>query len=176
MSILSDEIREAYAVAPRDRIVWYTVEMRHPAFEIPIRLVTGRRRGVPLVATLEASAPLNAGEAVQFEPFAFRFTPPGVDSNGPTPARAIVDNISGALIEKLDLTLTDNRPIEVTFRVFRDDDLSAPGDIVRGLFLTDVEVTSTRVMGELRYREVATQGFPLRRFDAGSFPALFFQQ
>lgn len=175
MSIVSDEIREAYAVAPRDRVVWQTVELRHPAFEVPVRLVRGRRRGVPLVATLESNAPLNAGEAVSFDPFAFEFIPPGQDSNGPTPARAVVDNISGALIEKLDLTLTDNRAIEVTYRVFRDDQLNAPGDVVRNLFLTDVEVTASRATGELRYREVATQGFPLKLYSRDLFPALFVQ-
>jgi hypothetical protein len=174
-ALLDAATQEAYAVAPRNRIVWQTVELRHVTFAIPVRLVTGRKLGNPLTVTLEANAPLNPSEAVVFEPFAFEFIPPGEDANGPTPAKAIVDNISGALIEKLDLTLTDNRPIEVTFRAFRDDATSAPGQIVHGLYLTDVELTSTSATGELRYKEVATQNFPLRIYDKSLFPALFVQ-
>lgn len=177
MATLSDAVSEAFAVAPRNRVVWQTVELRHVAFEVPVRVVTGRRRGQPLTATLEAGAPINGGEAVTFEPFAFRFIPPGVDDNGhATTAKAVLDGVSGSLIEKLDLTLQTDKPIEVTFRTFRDDETAAPGQVISGLFMTNVEVTATAATADLRYKDTVSQGFPLGVYSKALFPALFVQQ
>ena len=36
---LSDALREAYASAPVGEVIWHTLELRHPAFAAPIRVV-----------------------------------------------------------------------------------------------------------------------------------------
>lgn len=51
---LSQAIKEAYASAPVSTIIYNTIELRHPAFSTPVRLV---RDYANLTATLEATAP-----------------------------------------------------------------------------------------------------------------------
>lgn len=171
--LLSDAIAESYASAPRQHVLWHTVELRHASFGAPVRLVSGRDIGDPLTAVLEPQAPLNPGEAVQFEPCGFSFVPPGQSESGPTAAKAKIDNVSGRLVPLLDLTLDSGDPIEVTYRVFREDETGVPGQVVTGLFLSQVQLTQQSATGELRYREVATQAFPLPIYDQEQFPGLF---
>ena len=60
-STLSQALKEAYAAAPTSQIVYHTLEIYHPAFTQPIRVV---RDFVDLAATLEATAPRNASQTV----------------------------------------------------------------------------------------------------------------
>jgi len=51
-STLSQALKEAYASAPSDLVIYHTLELRHPSFTSPIRVV---RDYADLVATLEVS-------------------------------------------------------------------------------------------------------------------------
>ncbi|MGN2393239.1 DUF1833 family protein, partial [Pelomicrobium sp. G1] len=55
---LTAAIREAYASAPANEIVYHTLELRHPSFTQPLRVV---RDWDTLTARLEESAPVDAG-------------------------------------------------------------------------------------------------------------------
>ena len=60
---LSAAIKEAYAVAPSDVVIYHTLEIRHSSFATPIRVV---RDNATLSATLEAGdAPDNARRRVE---------------------------------------------------------------------------------------------------------------
>ena len=74
---LSQAIKEAYASAPANVIIYHTMELWHPAFTDPIRVV---RDYDDLTATLESTAPRNAGESVTFIAFNFDFTKPEVSA------------------------------------------------------------------------------------------------
>lgn len=66
---LSEALKEAYASADSEIIILHTLELRHPAFvdenglPTAIRVV---RDNVNHICRLEESAPLNAGQDVEF--------------------------------------------------------------------------------------------------------------
>ena len=66
---LSEALREAYASAPSDVVILHTLELRHPSFiddnglPMAIRVVRDNQN---LTARMEGTAPLNAGEMVEF--------------------------------------------------------------------------------------------------------------
>lgn len=89
-STLSEALKEAYASAPSDVILLHTLELRHPTFvddhgnSTAIRVV---RDHINHTCTLENSAPLNHGEAVEFIAMAFDLELPPVNN---TPTRPFV--------------------------------------------------------------------------------------
>ena len=76
---LKDAIREAYASAPSKEIDLLTIELNHPAFTQPLRVV---RDNETLTARLEDTAPENPGETVDFLPYAFDLELPEMDEYG----------------------------------------------------------------------------------------------
>lgn len=87
---LSAAIKEAYASAPTDTVILHTLELRHPDFVAPIRVVNDHAN---LTATLEATAPANPGAAVEFIRFAFRFTLPELMTSGMPEIEIEIDNV-----------------------------------------------------------------------------------
>lgn len=166
---MTAEMQAAYASVPEGVVILHTVEINHETFEAPARLVANSDEDI--VATLEADAPLNAGEAVTFNAVSFNFTEPGFDDDGPTPAKAIIDNASGHIGALMKLTRTASSPVTVIYRAFRSDGLTLPGQVIRGLELSEVEISHNRAEGSLSFPEISDQNFPRRIYD-DLFPAL----
>lgn len=167
-------LQEAYASAAADEDIIVTVELNHASFvDGPVRFVTGQ--DVDLVATLEATAPHNAGEAVTFKAMAFDFIPPGVNENTPTPAQVKIDNVSGEVARIMRQTITGNAPVQVIYREYAASDLSQPGQYVYGLELKKVDVTALTATGELGWPEVQEQAFPRQVYDKKRYPAPYVQ-
>ena len=76
---LSAAIAEAYASAPVDQVVYHTLEIWHPSFSVPIRVV---RDTEALDARIEAGAARDAGEVVTFTAYAFDVVPPDQTAEG----------------------------------------------------------------------------------------------
>ena len=121
-STLSEALKEAYASAPSDVILLHTLELRHPTFvddhgnSTAIRVV---RDHINHTCTLENSAPLNPGEAVEFIAMAFDLELPPVN-NTPTPEISVtIDNVSTEMIAYLDrlslFTITGSRKMRGGF-------------------------------------------------------------
>ena len=89
---LSLALREAYASAPSDVVILHTLELRHPSFvdddsqPIAIRVVRDNQN---LTARMEATAPLNAFEMVEFIAMGFDLELPPVDT-APVPLEGVV--------------------------------------------------------------------------------------
>ena len=116
-STLSEALKEAYASAPSDVILLHTLELRHPTFvddhgnSTAIRVV---RDHINHTCTLENSAPLNHGEAVEFIAMAFDLELPPVN-NTPTPEISVtIDNVSTEMIAYLDRAIETQDMIELT--------------------------------------------------------------
>lgn len=128
-STLSEALKEAYASAPSDVILLHTLELRHPTFvddhgnSTAIRVV---RDHINHTCTLENSAPLNHGEAVEFIAMAFDLELPPVN-NTPTPEISVtIDNVSTEMIAYLDRAIETQDMIELTYRPYLSDDLTTP--------------------------------------------------
>jgi len=120
---LTEAIREAYAYADDAAVILDTVEIYHPAFSEPIRVVADR---ADLIATLEDDAPRNAGEAVTFRAFAFRCSDPGVDDQGRPRFTLELDNVSREIIQWVQAASESTMPVEIIPRRYLDVDLTGP--------------------------------------------------
>jgi len=102
---LTAALKEAYASAPSNVIIYSTLELYHPTFTSPIRVV---RDYNDLVVNLESDAPRNPGDLtnattttntkVTFVAFNFDFTRPEVSSQGIPQVTITLDNVDRAIV------------------------------------------------------------------------------
>lgn len=99
---LSEALKEAYASAPSDVILLHTLELRHPSFvdengePTAIRVV---RDNINHICTLEDSAPLDAGKAVEFIAMGFDLELPPVEAIPVPEITLTLDNVSTEIIQ-----------------------------------------------------------------------------
>lgn len=158
-------MEEAYASAPRGATIIDVLSVDHDGWDAPLHLALGIE--APLAVTLED------GSSATLNPCAFEITPPGFSDQGPTPGRVSIDNVSGHLVEPFDEAIEPGTPIVVTYRTFRSDDLSAPGDVILGLRLREAELSATSAEGELDFEQVSDQAFPRQTYTLGEYPSLW---
>lgn len=170
---LTSAMEEAYASAPSNVVILHTLELNHPTFSDPIRIVTGDE-GIPageyVLLTLEN------GIEVWFTAMAFDVIPPGYDDDGPTAGRIRIDGVSGLLLPYLENVAVNAGNIAVTYRAYRSDARFEPGDVISGLKLKRVDVSATAVEAEIGFDEVGTQAFPRLTYDIDTYPSLFGSQ
>ncbi len=175
-TLLSQALREAYASAPSDVVILHTLELRHPSFldddgePIAIRVV---RDNQDLTARLEASAPLNGGQMVNFIAMGFDLELPPIDT-APVPEISItLDNVSREIVKHLDAASDSQSKIEVTYRPYLSDDLEGPQmEPPFTLVLTEVSADIMRVTGRARMLDVGNKAFPSETYNAIRFSGL----
>lgn len=168
---LSAAIAEAYASAPVDQLVLHTLELHHPVFTTPIRVVRDR---LPLDARLEATAPAHAGEIVTFTPYAFDLTPPDQTTTGSPQCVIEIDNVGLDILTQLRLAIREADPIQVIYRAYLDSDaLDGPeNDPPLRLELQQVSATPLRVRGIAGFPDLLNKAFPRLDYDVDTFPGL----
>lgn len=168
---------EAVAVAPDHRVLLETLEMRHSAFRdaagqpYALRIVNDRAE---FIGTLEATAPMDAGQAVPFEPLPVRIAGPDETDSAETPSIGIaIDGVSGHAAAQLDLAVQTLEPVYVTVRYYASDDPSGPAMLpVLTMILRDVEVGETQVTGRLAMGDPANKAFPRKEYLPSQYPGL----
>ena len=173
---LSLALREAYASAPSDVVILHTLELRHPSFidddnqPMAIRVVRDNQN---LTVRMEATAPLNAGEMVQFIAMGFDLELPPVDT-APVPEIFItLDNVSREIVTHLDRAAESQDKIKITYRPYLSDDLEGPQmDPPFTLVLTEVSADASRVTGKARMLDVGNKAFPSETYNALRFTGL----
>lgn len=172
-STLSDAIREAYASAPSDVVIYHTVEIRHSSFAVPIRVV---RDLVGLTATLESSAPADASTAVYFQPFAFDLVPPEVSMEGAPRLVLEIDNVSREILASIELAMATPSLLEVTYRAFLSGDLAAPAnDPPTHMTIFQISATPMRIRAVCGMQDINNKRFPAEEYSAEAFPGLVAQ-
>jgi len=167
---LSDAIKEAYAVAPRGLVIYHTLELNHATFTEPLRVV---RDNVDLNATLEDSAPHNAGEEVTFVGYAFDFTKPEVSSQGIPQMRIIIDNVSRHINAALEGALGSTDLVTVIYREFISTDLSGPqNDPPITMQIIDVTADVFRITATCGFPGLMNRKFPTEEYNAENSPGL----
>lgn len=167
---LSQALKEAYASAPANVVIYHTLELNHPAFTTPIRVV---RDFVPLTATLESTASANAGEAVTFAAFAFELTKPAVNPNSVPQITIEIDNVDRSIVANIEAALTTTDLVTVTYREFLSTDLSAPQNNPP-LTLTVMSVSATvfKITATAGFPTMQNKRFPTTEYDATTYPGL----
>lgn len=172
-SALSDAIREAYACAPSDAVIYHTLEIAHPSWATPIRVV---RDFDNLTATLESTAPYDPSTAVLFLGFAFDVIPPEVSAAG-TPQLVIeIDNVSREILANIEIAMATPDLLTVTYRAFLSSDLSGPqNDPPMTLTIFQISANPMRIRAVAGFNDVVNKRFPSETYGAEDFPGLMLQ-
>ena len=147
---LTQAIREAYAAAPANVVIYHTLELWHTAFTTPIRVV---RDYADLTATLEYTAPRNPSAAVTFVAFNFDFTKPEVSATGVPQITITLDNVDRAIVANIEAAMGSTELVSVIYREFISTDLSAPQNN------PPLAMTILNVVADV-FKVTATAGFP----------------
>lgn len=172
----SEALAAAYASAPEDEIVFDTIELLHPSFmdagvNVSVRAVNDH---TPLLATLEATAPMNPGVEVEFKPIGFRFVrPPETESANLPEVELQVDNVSRILVPYLDQAKESRVPITLIWRPYLLSDLSGPHmDPPLQLTLRSIGGDMSTMTARAGFTDLANRRFPASEYTAKKFPGL----
>jgi hypothetical protein len=147
------------------------MEFLHPTFTDRPRIVADRQN---FLGILEADAPYNAGELVQFAAMPIEVLLPeeNMESAAPTVTMRL-DNVAGILTPYLNMALETLDPIEVIIREFASDDNSAPARLppIR-MVVRSASVGETSVTLQAAYSDPANRGFPTKDYIATQYPGL----
>ena len=157
--------KEAYANADDTRVMLYTLELMHPSFTQPLRIVADND---PLTAEIET------GDTVEFTPFFFSIKRPPI-SEEPDPSLQItVDNVSGFMTPYLDIASRSGDSIHVMFRPFLidegDDSITRLSSIK--LAIRNASATMTSVTLTAAHINPANLPFPKENYTSDRFPGL----
>lgn len=170
---LSEALREAYASAPADEVVYHTLELRHAAFTQPIRVV---RDNADLTARLEATAAENPGEMVTFVGFGFDLVKPELSATGVPQCSIEIDNVSREILANVELAMTGIDPIMVTYREYLASDLEGPqNDPPMTLTIISISADVFRVRAVAGYPDISNRRFPREDYTTERFPGLVAQ-
>lgn len=170
---LSQAYAEAAAIAPASRVLLDTLSFAHPTIgaATELRFVADHQ---DLTATIEAGAPIQAGQAVTFTRCGFSVQKPAeADSEAAPQLRIGLVGISQAVARALDVAVTSGTPVEVTHRVYASDDTTAPAVLpVLRMDVVSAEVTDTAVVFVCQYRDPANTAFPRVTYTRAQYPTL----
>lgn len=169
-STLSLALKEAYASAPAGVVIYPTLELRHPAFSTPIRVV---RDFSQLDARLEIGAPLDSGALVTFVGFNFEFTKPDVNADGVPQISIEIDNVDRSIINNIEAAVSTTDLVRATYREYLSTDLSAPQNNPP-LHMTILAISADmfRVRATAGFPDLMNKKFPTTEYDSEVFPGL----
>jgi len=174
----SDAIKEAYASAPVDVVIWPTLELNHPTFNEPARVVVDQGElmpGDPPVwgrrLRIEAGAPVDAGQLVTFLACNLTATLPAADEKQAPEMSISLDNVPGLLMQALDQAVTTSDPIDVIYREYMADDPDTVHFKLDGLTLRRVTATMVRIEGKAGFLDLFNRQF-LTDYTSQEFPSL----
>ncbi|KAF0174087.1 MAG: hypothetical protein FD162_1322 [Rhodobacteraceae bacterium] len=168
---LSAAIQEAYASAPVDQVIYHTLELWHPAFSAPIRVV---RDFNAIDARIEAGAARDAGAVVTFVAFAFDIVPPDQTTSGVPQCVIEIDNVSREILAQIDLAVVSAEQIKAIYRAYLSDALleGPENDPPMELTLISVSATPFRIRATAGFPDLVNLKFPKLDYELETFPGL----
>lgn len=169
-SSLSAAIREAYASAPASEIIYDTIELWHPAWSQPVRVV---REWNTLTAKLESTAPRDASQWVVFTPFSFDFSRPDVTSGALPEIVVTIDNVGAELVAYIDAAANSADKVELIYRPYLESDLTVP-HINPPLTFTirEIGVDVLKITARAGFTDLGSRKFPNQLYTSERFPGL----
>jgi hypothetical protein len=161
---LSQAIKEAYASAPSDVIVYHTLTIDHPNFTQPIYVV---RDTVDLVAHLETDV------QVTFVRYAFDLVKPEVSATGVPQCTITIDNVSREILANIQLALQSLNKITITYREYLSTDLSGPqNDPPLTMTVLSIKADVFRITATAGFPDLVNKKFPAQEYTSERFPGL----
>jgi hypothetical protein len=128
----------------------------------------------PLQATIEADAPLNAGEEVTFKPVAVRVVMPAESEDSRDPRAQIeIDHVTRLLSPYLREAAASMEPVRLIARSYLPSDTSAPHEMPPlRLELTGANGDNTTIRISAGYGDILNFPFPAVRYTPEDFAGL----
>ncbi len=161
---------EAMATAPANVDIYDTLELQHPTFDEPVRVVADVIDD--LVLTLEDGATFNGGEAVTFSAVSFIAEVPAYAEGKAPECQVTIDNVARLLIPYLNNAITVRADLTVVWRQFRSDMTDAPCYGPVTFTLRRVTVNGTRVTGTAKLDDLVNMKFPRKIYTIAEYPGL----
>ncbi len=167
---LKDAIREAYASAPSKEIDLLTIELNHPAFTQPLRVV---RDNETLTARLEDTAPENPGETVDFLPYAFDLELPEMDEYGKPQITITIDNVGRDIMNYVEAAVRTRYKIDVIYRVYLKSDPNGPqNDPPMVMQIDSITANVKSITLVAGFADLSSRVFPKQMYTLEQFPSL----
>jgi hypothetical protein len=170
---LSVAQQEAYARAKTSVLNVYAIELRHPTFVEPLRVVSLKE---DLTVTLESNAPVDASAEVVFSALAMRLREPDINSEADTTFNVQIDGVPGAVQPYLAAANKTIYPIEATTRIYLYDLATAStiggAAVVMHLQVRSVQVSKTSVSLTMGFTNPANRSFPSQLYTPETNPGL----
>ncbi|MGX7950488.1 DUF1833 family protein [Oleidesulfovibrio alaskensis] len=167
-------IAEAYASAPANSRILYTIELRHPAFTEPVRVVhwpiEEPEPGVHTL-TLEPDAPVDAGKAVPFVHCGFALTLPQQSERAPGEFVVRIDNVTELLTGHLVAARKQRTPIDFTYREYLESMPEEPQLVYHGAQIRKVSCSAGVAEGRAEFVNWLNKIFG-RQYTPGEYPGL----
>ena len=174
MDKLSEAIKEAYANS-NDDIILHTLEIRHDKFSQPIRVVRDLQN---LNATLESTAPEDAGAEVEFKACAFQIKVPTVTDKPSSQMQIQIDNTSLEIIRNIEKVIyvddsTSETPIKLIYRVYLLSDLGSPQhDPPIEMEVCNITADLQTITFTAKFADFSNKSFPSVEYNYSSYPLL----
>lgn len=168
---LSQALLEAAAVAPVNRAMLFCYELYHPSLGSPFRFVDNKSA---FSATLEATAPFNAGEVVSFMALPVTTQHPEESDTADTPEVALAaDNVSGVLAQVLRVSRGSLVPWTIIERLYASDQPSVLAKSPPMKYeLTGADITATQAQLKASYGDPVNVSVPRLTFKREEYPGL----
>lgn len=161
---LSDAIKEAYALAPREVVVLETLQISNSVLAEDIFLVKDL---VGNNFTLE-------DDSVEFfEPAGFRLELPQITDIGIQELILAIDNTDRRITDFVNAVKGNNTQTEIRYRPYLASDLTTPQlETPLLLYLKDISISAIEVQGKATFADVINKKFPNEWYTRTRFPSL----
>lgn len=160
---LTEAQKRIYASAPHTEVVKQGLTLKHPAFTRTYHITN-------YPVTFQG---LVDGILETFEVVPFVALEPRRDSAGQQDMRLAFDNNSPTFIDEIERAATAfEDPITVEYRVFIEGDPAPQNSPPIVLYLSDIEVTVTQIIGVASRADIVNAPFPRRYYTTAEFPGL----
>lgn len=168
---LSAAIKEAYASANTQEVIYHTLELWHPSFSTPIRIV---RDNINIDAMIEATAARNAATVQTFVGYAFDIVPPDQASASLPQCTIEIDNVGREILGQIDTAIMQTSPITVIYRAYLSGSLLVGPENLPPLEMTIKQITATplRIRAVAGFTNLMEQRFPGLDYELETFPGL----
>ncbi len=169
---MADPWTEAWeeAQAVNSEPTYVTLEVQHPAFDQPLRIVGEVTEDV--VLTLEPGAIPNGGEAVTFSAIPFRAERPEVGEGQVPQCTIVIDNVARELLPHLQAAAVYRADMIVILREWLVSDPSAPCFGPAQFIVRSVKVFGASVTAVASLDNLGNKKFPTRNYTLAQFPGL----
>jgi hypothetical protein len=157
--------REALATAPTDEVLLDTLEIRHPDVVEVFYLVRDLK---------DWDLPLTLGATpTTFEAANFNFTLPESGEIGIQEIQVGIGNVDRRIGLFIQSVVGSSKSVSLIYRPYLNSDLTQPQiDPPYELFLSDITITASQVVGRARFTDLVNRKFPNELYTRRRFPTL----